>query len=73
MTFIITSTAFKYNDRIPGKFACKGRNVSSNLEWDGATLDAKSFAFIMDDLGAPVEIAPPHDVRDHWIIILPLS
>ncbi|WP_032139132.1 YbhB/YbcL family Raf kinase inhibitor-like protein [Rickettsia tamurae] len=68
MTFIITSTAFKHNDRIPDKFTCKGQNVSPHLEWNNAPADIKSFALIMDDPDAPVEIAPPHGIWDHWII-----
>ncbi|AFC70677.1 phosphatidylethanolamine-binding protein PEBP [Rickettsia australis str. Cutlack] len=60
MTFIITSTAFKHNDRIPDKFTCKGQNVSPHLEWNNAPSNTKSFALIMDDQDAPVEIAPPH-------------
>ncbi|CAK6509761.1 YbhB/YbcL family Raf kinase inhibitor-like protein [Rickettsia helvetica] len=68
MTFIITSTAFKHNDRIPDKFTCKGQNVSPHLEWNNAPADTKSFALIMDDPDAPVEIAPPHGIWDHWII-----
>ena len=68
MTFIITSTTFKHNDRIPDKFTCKGQNVSPHLEWNNAPADTKSFALIMDDPDAPVEIAPPHGIWDHWII-----
>ncbi|MCZ6903503.1 MAG: YbhB/YbcL family Raf kinase inhibitor-like protein [Rickettsia endosymbiont of Ixodes persulcatus] len=68
MTFIRTSTVFKHNDRIPGKFTCKGQNVLLHLEWNNAPSDTKSFALIMDDPDAPVEIAPPHGIWDHWII-----
>ncbi|MFQ3887376.1 MAG: YbhB/YbcL family Raf kinase inhibitor-like protein [Rickettsia conorii subsp. raoultii] len=68
MTFIITSTAFKHNDRIPDKFTCKGQNVSPHLEWSNAPSDTKSFALIMDDPDAPLEIAPPHGIWDHWVI-----
>ncbi|WP_040256532.1 YbhB/YbcL family Raf kinase inhibitor-like protein [Rickettsia hoogstraalii] len=68
MTFIITSTAFKHNERIPNKFTCKGQNVSPHLEWSDAPIDTKSFVLIMDDPDAPIEIAPPHGIWDHWII-----
>ncbi|MGX6960387.1 MAG: YbhB/YbcL family Raf kinase inhibitor-like protein [Rickettsia endosymbiont of Pentastiridius leporinus] len=68
MTLKITSTAFKHNDRIPDKFTCKGQNVSPHLEWMEAPANTKSFALIMDDPDAPVEIAPPHGVWGHWII-----
>jgi len=68
MTFIITSTAFKHNERIPDKFTCKGQNVSPYLEWSVFPSNTKSFVLIMDDPDAPVEIAPPHGIWDHWII-----
>ncbi|WP_238375471.1 YbhB/YbcL family Raf kinase inhibitor-like protein [Rickettsia massiliae] len=65
-----TSTAFKHNDRIPDKFTCKGQNVSPHLhlEWSNAPSDTKSFALIMDDPDAPVEITPPHGIWYHWVI-----
>lgn len=44
MIFMITSTAFKHNDRIPDRFNCKGQNVSPHLEWSNAPSDTKSFA-----------------------------
>lgn len=56
------STAFKHNDRIPDKFTCTGQNVSPHLEWSNAPSNTKSFALIMDDSDAPVEIAPPHGI-----------
>lgn len=68
MIFQITSTAFKHNERIPDKFTCKGQNVSPHLEWSGFPSNTKSFVLIMDDPDAPVEIAPPHGIWDHWII-----
>ncbi|HJD64756.1 MAG TPA: YbhB/YbcL family Raf kinase inhibitor-like protein [Rickettsia endosymbiont of Diachasma alloeum] len=68
MTFEITSTAFKHNKRIPDKFTCKGQNISPHLEWSGFSSNTKSFVLIMDDPDAPVELAPPHGIWDHWII-----
>ncbi|MCC8377610.1 MAG: YbhB/YbcL family Raf kinase inhibitor-like protein [Rickettsia endosymbiont of Graphium doson] len=68
MTFEITSTAFKHNERIPDKFTCKGQNISPHLEWSGFPSNTKSFVLIMDDPDAPVELAPPHGIWDHWII-----
>lgn len=68
MTFEIISAAFKHNKRIPDKFTCKGQNVSPHLEWSGFPSNTKSFVLIMDDPDAPVEIAPPHGIWDHWII-----
>ncbi|AFC69066.1 phosphatidylethanolamine-binding family protein [Rickettsia amblyommatis str. Darkwater] len=35
---------------------------------ENAPSDTKSFARIMDDPDAPVEIAPPHGIWDHWVI-----
>ncbi|XVN41071.1 MAG: YbhB/YbcL family Raf kinase inhibitor-like protein [Rickettsia endosymbiont of Argas persicus] len=68
MIFKITSTAFKHNERIPDKFTCKGQNVSPHLEWSGFPENTKSFVLIMDDPDAPVELAPPHGIWDHWIV-----
>ncbi|WP_341791663.1 YbhB/YbcL family Raf kinase inhibitor-like protein [Rickettsia endosymbiont of Gonocerus acuteangulatus] len=74
MTFEITSTAFKHNERIPDKFTCKGQNISPHLEWSGFPSNTKSFVLIMDDPDAPVELAPPHGIWDHWIIYnIPVS
>ncbi|WP_342170010.1 YbhB/YbcL family Raf kinase inhibitor-like protein [Rickettsia endosymbiont of Seladonia tumulorum] len=61
MTFEITSTAFKH-------ITCKGQNISLHLEWSGFPSNTKSFVLIMDDPDAPVELAPPHGIWDHWII-----
>jgi Raf kinase inhibitor-like YbhB/YbcL family protein len=68
MAFELMSTAFKNNQRIPDKFTCKGQNVSPGLDWKDAPAGTKSFALIMDDPDAPVEIAPPYGIWDHWII-----
>ncbi|WP_341793198.1 MULTISPECIES: YbhB/YbcL family Raf kinase inhibitor-like protein [unclassified Rickettsia] len=68
MTFELISTAFNNKERIPDKFTCKGENISPALEWKNAPLGTKSFALIMDDPDAPIEIAPPIGVWDHWII-----
>ena len=74
MTFEIISTVFKHNERIPDKFTCKGQNISPHLEWSGFPSNTKSFVLIMDDPDAPVELAPPHGIWDHWIIYnIPVS
>ncbi|WP_341790550.1 YbhB/YbcL family Raf kinase inhibitor-like protein [Rickettsia endosymbiont of Polydrusus tereticollis] len=68
MTFELISTAFNHKERIPDKYTCKGENISPALEWKNAPVGTKSFALIMDDPDAPVELAPPHGIWDHWII-----
>nr|WP_231569978.1 hypothetical protein [Rickettsia bellii] len=42
--------------------------MSPHLEWNGFLSNTKSFVLIMDDPDAPVELAPPHGIWDHWII-----
>lgn len=68
MVFKLTSSAFKHNQNIPDKFTCKGENILPELEWIEAPIGTKSFALIIDDPDAPIEIAPPHGVWDHFII-----
>lgn len=49
----LSSTAFKEGANIPRKYTCDGENVSPPLAWEGAPLQAKSTALIMDDPDAP--------------------
>jgi Raf kinase inhibitor-like YbhB/YbcL family protein len=51
----ITSTAFKANEMIPGKYTCRGSNFNPPLHIDGMPDGAKSFTIIVDDPDAPVK------------------
>lgn len=62
MSLILTSDAFKHNERIPDKYTCSGSDTSPALKWHGAPSGTKSFALIMDDPDAPV------GTWDHWVL-----
>lgn len=62
MTFLMTSTAFKNNERMPAKYTGEGANVSPPLEWGDPPAGTQSFALIGDDPDAP------RGTWDHWLI-----
>lgn len=62
MTMTLTSSAFANGQSIPAKYSCVGMEVSPPLEWNGAPVDTKSFALIMDDPDAPM------GTWVHWIL-----
>jgi len=49
----LTSPEFENNAHIPGKFTCRGENVSPALIIEGAPTEAKTLALIVDDPDAP--------------------
>jgi Raf kinase inhibitor-like YbhB/YbcL family protein len=63
----LTSTAFKNDGRIPGKYTCEGEDLSPPLRWSGAPDGTKSFALIVDDPDAP-DPAAPKMVYVHWVL-----
>lgn len=42
---------------------CSGENISPQLQWDGASVSARSFALILEDLDAS-----DGDRRWHWVV-----
>jgi hypothetical protein len=58
----ITSTAFKDGERIPSKYTRDDEDLSPPLSWSGAPQGTKSYALIMDDPDAPLQIFT------HWIL-----
>ncbi len=56
------SPAFKNGEMIPVKFTCDGEDISMPLSWNGAPGGVKSFALIMDDPDAPMQ------VFTHWVL-----
>jgi Raf kinase inhibitor-like YbhB/YbcL family protein len=62
MDFIIRSSAFINNGRIPTEYTCDGSNISPELEWYNAPEGTKSFALIVDDPDAS------NGTWDHWIL-----
>lgn len=68
-SFIITSGSFSNgqtlpNEQIHGNFGCTGKNISPDLQWNGAPKDTKSFALIVHDPDAP----RPNGWY-HWIVL----
>jgi Raf kinase inhibitor-like YbhB/YbcL family protein len=51
--FQLTSPAFRPAGDIPQQFTCEGRDISSELDWQGAPSGAKTFALIVHDPDAP--------------------
>lgn len=49
----LTSPAFRDGGAIPKQFTCDGSNVSPPLEWNGAPVNTRAFALIVDDPDAP--------------------
>jgi hypothetical protein len=62
MTFALTSTAFKDNERIPAKYTGEGADISPPLAWDEPPARTAAFAIICDDPDAP------RGTWDHWLI-----
>ena len=60
--FVITSSAFKDNERIPTRFTADGADVSPPLAWKGAPEGTVSFLLIVDDPDAP------RGTWTHWIL-----
>ena len=62
MNFILSSSVFKNNERIPDKHTCRGSDISPALEWKDVPVNTKSFVLIMDDPDAP------NGTWDHWLV-----
>jgi Raf kinase inhibitor-like YbhB/YbcL family protein len=58
----IKSTAFTDGASIPKTYTCSGGNYSPALQWSNAPEGTKSFAIIVDDLDAPL------NVFAHWVL-----
>lgn len=64
----ITSSDFKDNGMIPGRFTCDGENVNPCLVIEGVPPAAKSLALVVDDPDAPM------GTWVHWLVYdMPLS
>jgi Raf kinase inhibitor-like YbhB/YbcL family protein len=58
----IVSPAFKYNELIPKKYTCDGKDVNPPLLIENIPSEAKSLALIVDDPDAPV------GTWVHWVV-----
>ena len=61
-TMQITSTAFAEGQPIPDKYTGQADDISPRLEWSGAPMNTKAFAFIVEDPDAPM------GTFTHWLI-----
>jgi len=62
MAFEIKSAAFSNGAAIPRQHTCEGRDISPELQWEGAPVGTVSFALVCDDPDAPMGIWV------HWVI-----
>ncbi|MFA5143884.1 MAG: YbhB/YbcL family Raf kinase inhibitor-like protein [Candidatus Omnitrophota bacterium] len=58
----VTSSAFKDEEAIPGKYTCDGKDVSPPLAWSDIPPGTRSVALICDDPDAP------RGTWVHWVI-----
>jgi len=61
-TLTLSSSAFGEGERIPGKYTCKGEDISPPLAWSEPPGKTKCFVLIMDDPDAPGV------VFTHWVL-----
>jgi len=52
-TMKLESGAFKFNELIPAKYTCDGKDISPPLFWDEIPIGTQSIALIVDDPDAP--------------------
>src|SRR5579863_6365246 len=60
--FVLKSSAFSNQKKLPVEYTCDGENVSPQLSWTGAPKETKSFALILSDPDAP------QTTFYHWIL-----
>ena len=58
---VLSSPAFKNNEKIPKKYACDGQSISPQLKFQNIPKNAKSLALILDDPDAP------KGTFNHWV------
>jgi Raf kinase inhibitor-like YbhB/YbcL family protein len=58
----LQSSSFQDGGVIPDKFACKGKDLSPELNWKNAPEKTKSFALVVEDPDAPLK------TWVHWVI-----
>ncbi|MGE5555698.1 MAG: YbhB/YbcL family Raf kinase inhibitor-like protein [Methanocella sp.] len=61
-TLTVTSSAFQYNQKIPGDYACDYENKNPPLTIEGVPEGTKSLALIFDDPDAV------GGTFDHWVV-----
>lgn len=62
-TFLLESSTFAHEGKIPPRITCDANDVSPALAWSGVPECTKSFALIMDDPDAPKA-----GTWDHWVV-----
>ena len=63
----LTSSAFKHEGPIPGKYTCDGENISPPLTISDVPSKAKSLVLLMDDPDVPKNIRKD-GMWDHWVV-----
>jgi len=60
--FVIKSSAFGDNQRLPEDYTCDGKDISPPLSWENVPKGTSSFVLICDDPDAPL------GTYDHWVM-----
>jgi hypothetical protein len=58
----LKSPAFKYGQKIPGKYTCDGENMSPEIVWSGVSKDTKCLVLTFEDLAGITRAVI------HWVI-----
>jgi len=67
MALTLKSTAFIEGGEIPSTYTCEGKDISPDLEWEGAPENTRSMVLIIDDPDAPDPSAPKM-TWVHWVL-----
>jgi len=62
MAFHLSSNAFAEGGWIPELYSCQGADLSPSLEWTDPSVEARSFALVVEDPDAPA------GVWCHWLL-----
>lgn len=66
-SLVLSSTAFRDGESIPGKYTCDGADLVPPLTWSGVPAEARSLVLIVDDPDAP-DPAAPKRTWVHWVV-----
>lgn len=67
MAFVLRSSAFAPQGKIPRAYTCEGRDLSPPLAWSGMPAGTKAFALTVVDPDAP-DPAAPRMTWVHWVV-----
>ncbi len=62
MSFVISSSAFHQDHKVPHRYTCDGLDVSPALTWTDPPAGTQAFALVVDDPDAPA------GTFTHWLL-----